>query len=294
MKTYQGAMQPWPGLERHARQVYLPKGECSLYLYDAGPADARPLLLIHGLADEADTWRHLISPLSARYRVLAPDLPGFGRSDKPDRSYTLPFFQETLVELLDELEIAHATLAGHSLGGAIAQSIALAHPEQVERLILVGGSLVARSQRLDLATLLFLVPGLGEWLYSRLRRDAEAAYRTLQPYYGHLDRLPEADREFLFQRVNERVWSDGQRRAFFSTYRHLTRSLPAQQRELLTRLAALTAPTVVIWGELDRMNPVANGRLLVELQPAARLVVVPDAGHNVHQEDPNSVLIAIR
>jgi pimeloyl-ACP methyl ester carboxylesterase len=294
MKVYQRPMQPWPKLERHARQVYLPKGESSLYLYDAGPADARPLLLVHGLADEADTWRHLIPPLSVRYRVLAPDLPGFGRSDKPNRSYTLPFFQDTLIELLDELEIARATLAGHSLGGAIAQSIALAHPERVERLILVSGSLVARFQRPALTTVLYLVPGLGEWFYNRLRGDAEAAYRTLQPYYGHLDRLPETDREFLFQRVNERVWSDGQRRAFFSTYRHLARSLPALQRELPTRLGALTVPTVVIWGELDRMNPVENGRLLAELQPAARLVVVPDAGHNVHQEDPDAVLIEIR
>jgi pimeloyl-ACP methyl ester carboxylesterase len=287
-------MQPWPGLQRYARQVALPRSELELYLYDTGPADAGPLLLVHGLADEADTWRHLIAPLSVRYRVLAPDLPGFGRSDKPDQAYSLSFFQDVLAELLDELGIARATLAGHSLGGAIAQSIALAHPERVERLILIGGSLVARSQRLDLATMLFLVPGLGEQLYNRLRRDARAAYRTLQPYYGDLDRLPEADREFLFQRVNERVWSDGQRRAFFSTYRQLARSLPAQQRELPARLAALAAPTTAIWGEMDRLNPVANGRLLVELQPAARLVVVPGAGHNVHQEDPDSVLAAIR
>lgn len=94
--------------------------------------------------------------------------------------------------------------------------------------------------------------------------------------------------------MNERVWSDGQRRAFFSTFRHLARSLPDQQRKLSTRLAALTVPTTAIWGELDRVNPVANGRLLIELQPTARLVVMPDAGHNVHQEDPDSVLNAIR
>jgi pimeloyl-ACP methyl ester carboxylesterase len=291
-------MQPWPGLERHARQVALPKGEFSLHLYDTGPASGRgaagrALLLVHGLADEADTWRHLIAPLSTQYRVLAPDLPGFGRSDKPDRAYSLPTFQDSLIELLDELEIARATLVGHSLGGAIAQSIALSHPKRVERLILVGGSLVARSQRLDLGTMLYLVPGLGEWLYNRLRRDAQAAYQTLQPYYGDLDRLPEADREFLFQRVNERVWSDGQRQAFFSAFRHLARSLPAQQRELPSRLAALAAPTTAVWGELDRLNPVANGRLLVELQPSARLMVVPGAAHNVHQEDPDSVLAAI-
>jgi pimeloyl-ACP methyl ester carboxylesterase len=152
---------------------------------------------------------------------------------------------------------------------------------------------VARSQRLDLATMLFLVPGLGEWLYTRLRRNPEAAYGTLRPYYSALDRLPEADRTFLFRRVNERVWSDGQRRAFLSTLRHLARSLPAQQQEGPTRLAKLELPTMVVWGELDRINPIENGRAVTELQPNARLVVVPDAGHNVHQENPQAVLTAI-
>jgi pimeloyl-ACP methyl ester carboxylesterase len=287
-------MQPWPALEPHARQVPLPNSALSVFLYDTSPADAAPLLAIHGLGDEADTWRHLISPLSAHYRVLAPDLPGFGRSDEPERGYTIPFFQKTLVELLDELKVTRATLIGHSLGGAIVQSVALAHPERVERLVLIGGSLVARSQKLDLATVLFLVPGLGEWLYNRLRRDPEAAYRSLEAYYSALDRLPEADRAFLFQRVNERVWSDGQRRAFLSTLRHLARSLPAQQRELPDRLSRLALPTVVVWGELDRINSVENGRAVAELQPGARLAVVPGAGHNVHQEHPEAVLAALQ
>jgi pimeloyl-ACP methyl ester carboxylesterase len=153
---------------------------------------------------------------------------------------------------------------------------------------------VARSQKIDLATLLFLIPGLGEWLYTRLRRDPQAAYQTLAPYYSHLDELPEADREFLFQRVNERVWSDGQRRAFFSTFRNLARWLPGQQRDLPSRLSALGVPTLVVWGEADRINLIENGRALAELQPTARLVVVPGAGHDVHQEDAVAVLEAIR
>ena len=103
MNNYRGPMQPWPALAPHARQVHLPRSDLSLYLYDAGPADATPLLLVHGLGDEADTWRHLIPPLSACYRILAPDLPGYGCSDKPHRPYTVPFFKEALVELLDEL-----------------------------------------------------------------------------------------------------------------------------------------------------------------------------------------------
>jgi pimeloyl-ACP methyl ester carboxylesterase len=287
-------MEPWPDLAPYARRVQLPRCDCTLYLFDAGPAEAETTLLIHGLGDEADTWRHILPALCAGARALAPDLPGFGRSDPPARGYSVPVYVQALTELLDELGIGQVTLVGHSLGAIVAQSMALADPARVERLVAIGGSLVASKVQIDLSTILFLIPGVGEWLYNKLRRDPKAAYRTLRPYYGDLDALPEADRTFLFQRVNERVWSDKQRRAFLSIYRHLARWLPAQQRGLGDRLRALEVPTTAMWGELDQMNDVANGKALVALQPAARLVTVPGAGHNVQQERPQAVLSAIR
>jgi pimeloyl-ACP methyl ester carboxylesterase len=292
MNPYQRPMQPWSALASFDRSIYLPGSGLTLHMYDTGARDAPAVLLIHGLGDEADTWRHLVPPLSAQYRVIAPDLPGFGRSEKPSRPYTVPFFKDVLLELLDTLQIRHAILIGHSLGAVIVHSVALSHPERLDRLMLISGSIVARSREVDLVTMLFLVPGLGEWLYNRLRKNPEAAYRTLEPYYSHLDRLSPADREFLFQRVNERVWSDGQRRAFLSAFRQLARWIPRQQRDLPSRLAHLELPTTVVWGEADRINTVGNGLALVELQPGAKLVVVPAAGHNVHQEDPGAVLEA--
>ena len=294
MSLYQRPMSPWPELERYARSVSLPQNGLTVHVYDAGAGTATSMLLMHGLGDEADTWRHVITPLSADRRVVALDLPGFGRSDKPERPYTIPFFQNVVLELLDTLSIQRAVLMGHSLGAVLAHSIALNCRERVERLILLDGSLVARSQKLDLATMLFLIPGLGEWLYTRLRRDPQATYQTLAPYYERLNELPEADRTFLFQRVNERVWDDGQRRAFFSTFRNLARWLPGQQRDLASRLGALGISTLVVWGGADRINSIENGRALAELQPTARLVTVPGAGHNVHQENAEEVLKAIR
>jgi pimeloyl-ACP methyl ester carboxylesterase len=299
MNRFQKPMQPWPALEPYARSIPLARGGLTLHLFDAGARDAPPMFLIHGLADEADTWRHLVPPLSTQYRVIAPDLPGFGRSEKPDRPYTVPFFRDVLLELLDTLEVQRAVLVGHSLGAVITHAFALSYRERVERLVLIGGSLVARSQKVDLATMLFLIPGLGEWLYNRLRKDPQAAYRTLEPYYRNLDHLLGAEgrtveREFLFQRVNERVWSDGQRRAFLSAFRYLARWIPGQQRNLPSRLATLDVPTLVLWGEADRMAPVENGHALVELQSTARLVIVPGAGHNVHQEEPEAVVEALQ
>ncbi len=281
---FRGRMQPFPGLEQWSRQVKLPQSEINLFLYDTGAESQTPILFLHGLGDEADTWRHVLPLTSADYHCLAPDLPGFGRSDKPGRSYTIPFFASTMLELLDSLSISQAMIVGHSTGAIIAHQIALTHPERVQRLVLIGGSLVSKSQPINLGLLLFFIPGPGEWIYSRLRRSPQAAYQTLEPYYYRLEDLPQADRDFLFQRVNERVWSNGQRKGFLSTLRNLAGWLPAQQKDLPKRLGGWAVPTDVIWGEMDYINPVENAQALIELMPSAQLVIVPKAGHNLHQE----------
>jgi pimeloyl-ACP methyl ester carboxylesterase len=112
-----------------------------LHYYDAGAGAGPPLVLIHGLGDEADTWRHVLPLLAARRRVITPDLPGFGRSDKPHRAYTTAFFARTIAALMAELGIARAELAGSSMGAVVAQRLALARPALVERLILIGGGM---------------------------------------------------------------------------------------------------------------------------------------------------------
>jgi pimeloyl-ACP methyl ester carboxylesterase len=286
-------MQPFPGLARWSRMVKLPGGQMTLHLYDTGEGSDTPVLLLHGLGDEADTWRHVLPALAGERRGIAPDLPGFGCSDQGKHSYTLPFFVETLLELLDQLAIPRAVLVGHSMGAMIAQSMALQHPERVERLILISGSLVSVENKITPDLLLFLIPGLGEWRYNRLRKDPQAAYRSLEPYYHRLADLPQADRDFLYQRVNERVWSGGQRRGFLSTLRGLAAGVSSLQKGLPARLEGGKTPTLVIWGEDDRVNAIENARALMAALPSARLVIVPAAGHNLPQEKPEVVVDAI-
>ncbi len=286
-------MEPWPDLAPYAKQLSLARSNHSLFLYDAGPEDAPVLVLIHGLGDEADSWRHVVEPLTAEQRVLVPDLPGFGRSDPLD-SYAIEAHIETLLGLLDTLGIERATLIGNSLGGMLAHVIALRHPERVRGAVLIGGVLYATGQRFDLSLLLFLIPGVGEGLYSRLQRDPQAAYDSLRPYYADLDALPEADRDFLFQRVNQRVRSEHQRRAYLGTLRHLVTWLPRQQRGLKERLAALDVSTLVLFGEEDAIADPTSGEALLDVQPSARFLTIPDAGHVVQQERPEALLDVIR
>jgi len=291
LNKFQKPMQPYPGLERWSSELHLPIQQVNLFFYDTGEAAQMPVLLIHGLGDEADTWRHVLPSICLTHRVIAPDLPGFGRSDKAKRKYTIPFFIDTMLELMDRLSISQAILIGHSTGAIIAHALAVQQPERVKRLVLISGSLVSKENQINSGLLFFLTPWLGERIYTRLRKDSEKAYLSLEPYYNHLENLSQADRDFLYQRVNERVWSNGQRMGFLSTFRNLVAWLPSQQKSLPARLSGWKIPTTVIWGENDRINSINNAHALVKIMPSTRLVTVPGAGHNLHQENAG-VLVA--
>jgi pimeloyl-ACP methyl ester carboxylesterase len=187
-----------------------------------------------------------------------------------------------------------ATVVGHSLGAVLAQALALAAPQRVQRLVLVSGGMVVEKQPLNLQSLLFLVPGIGEWLYNRLRRNPDKAYETLAPYYASLRSLPRAERLFLYQRVNERVWDGRQRRAYLSTLRRVMPWVARQQRRLQQDLQGLATPTAIVWGDADQIFPVENGQALAALLPAASLTVVPGGGHQLPQERPEAILETIR
>jgi pimeloyl-ACP methyl ester carboxylesterase len=172
----------------------------------------------------------------------------------------------------------------------LAHGMVLEQPERASALVLVDGALLTRTQRLDPQLLLFLTPLLGEWLYTRLRKDPQAAYATLRAYYANIDRLSQAERDFLFYRVNQRVWSDDQRRAYFSTLRNMVGSISRLQIGLPARLAQLHTPTLILWGEKDQINSPENGKALAQVQPGARLALIPEAGHMPHQEQAETVV----
>jgi pimeloyl-ACP methyl ester carboxylesterase len=290
---YRSTMQPWPGLETYAQNLRLPQSQLNLFAYLAENPAPFVFLLLHGLGDEADTWRHVIQPLAAHGRVIAPDLPGFGRSDKPHRSYTVPFWCAVIRELAEQTQTSRILLIGHSMGAVLAHTLALENPAWLAGLVLIDGALLTQGQRLNPQLLFMLVPGLGEWWYTRLRKDPQAAYETLRPYYHRLDELPEEERQILFERVNQRVWDDAQRSAYFSALRNLAGFISRQQKGLAGRLAALRAPTLVVWGENDQIVPPASGQALAQTQPSARLVTFPKTGHHPQTERPRQLLEAI-
>lgn len=285
----QTLMEPPEALQPYAQVLHV--GSTELHCFVAGPTNAPTILLIHGLGDEGDTWRCVLPALTGRYRVIAPDLPGFGRSPLAQRPITVATYARTLVALMGTLGIARATLVGHSGGAMVAQRIALGAPERVERLLLVGGCLpITRHLPPPGPLWAFLTPGLGELAYTSLRRSQDAAFATLRPYYADIDALPEEERAFLRQRVWARVWSDSQQAAFLSWLRWIVIDGATRADTYRKLLAASRVPTALVWGEADLLAPPTVGQAMASLIPGATTHVLPATGHNLHHEHPDALL----
>lgn len=280
-------MQPWTTLAKHAKHTNLPDLGIELFYYEAGVHQSQHLLMVHGLGDEADTWRHVLLPLAQKYHVFAIDLPGFGRSDKPEVDYTPQFMMRSLLGFLDQLEINRVILMGSSLGAILAQGIALAQPEPITGMILVGGALYQEASLNDWFLRMMQIPLLGEWLYTRLRKDPKAAFNSLNNVYHQLENLPEKDRKFLYTRVNQRVWSDGQRRCYFSTLRNLSPWIKHLHSDLTNQLKLVDMPTLILRGESDSLFLDSQADAIVNIQPNATKATIKGAGHLPHQEKPD-------
>jgi len=279
-----------PALNPFARTVTLPGAHEPLFLYEAGHSGLPGMLLVHGLGDEADTWRHVISPLSEHYHVVAPDLPGFGRSPLPPRARLAPrYLSGVLASLIEHLDLKKITLVGSSLGAPLVQVVAMENSRLISRLILVDGGLLARG-RIKASLLFGLLPGVGERRYRRLAGNLDAAYASLRPYYADLEALPKEEREFLRERVGERVASESQMRAYFSFFRGFFGSLALQGLSLTRRARLLDIPTLYVWGAQDHIVPVETAHRTRLTHPGSELAVIPNAGHLPHQETPKEFL----
>ena len=293
-------MEPFSGLRSYARTLAVTGVSPALFFYDSAArksgsarsegiapiegtgSSPAPVILIHGLGDEADTWRHVFPCLAKNRRVVAPDLPGFGRSVALGRP-TLERHANAVRALLPKA--GKAILVGNSLGAAIAELVAFREPGRIAALALIDGGLPSDG-RLSPELLASLVPGAIERGYRAWRNDHEGAYRSLDPYYASLAALAQEDRDFLRARVIERVESETQCRAYGSSFRSYLMTAIFRSAWYARRLAALKIPLLVVWGERDRVIPLSAREPLLALRPDARAETVPESGHLPHQERP--------
>jgi pimeloyl-ACP methyl ester carboxylesterase len=264
---------------------------------DTGNRDKPALVLIHGLQDEADSWQRLVPLLRDRFRIIAPDLPGFGRSDKRARRYTIPFLADAVLQTLTRLGVGQAVYAGNSLGAMIAEYIALTQAPRVTRLVLISGTLSITKQPPSSGGTVIdkLFAERAERAYfAKLRANPNAAYETLRAYYRNLDELPEAQRAFLFERVNARVNDEAQRRAAFSIRANMALFFVRNLAMIRRGTPKLSMPVSIVWGANDVVFPTSNGPARKALQAGAEYIELPECGHLPQQERPDDVAAVLR
>jgi pimeloyl-ACP methyl ester carboxylesterase len=278
-----------PGAETpRARSVVVDGAR--MVCWESGPADGEPVLLLHGYPANHRCWRHQIPELARENRVIAPDLLGWGQSERP---LHLRFDYDTEVarvgRLLDALDIGAVNLFGHDYGGFLALGFTQIHPDRVRRLAILNSraqssfvprwyvvfsllTLAGRTPALRALTARLPLAGAHRRSLGTLVRGGHLDDEVLDSYVGWMD-TPEG-RRWLVHR-------------FFSDYRVTVRP------ELRRRLGDIACPTAIVWGRRDTYLSSAIAVELAERIPHAELTMLDDAGHWVMDQCPADVAAAL-
>lgn len=262
-------------------------GEHRVFLREAG--EGPPLLLIHGLMTSSYSFRYVIEPLSRHYRVLVPDLPGAGRSDKPDVAYSAPALAEWILELVTALDVRGTRCIGNSLGGYLCMRAALRDGAVFSRLVNIHSPGVADA-RLRALHLALALPGPGRALAWYVRSRPERFAHANVHYFDESLKSREEAREY-----GQPLETEAGARAFV---RYLAECLDPSElssfgRDLERRRAVgekFPVPLQLIYARRDPMVPPRVGRALSALVPSAELVWLEDTSHFAHVDSPERLL----
>jgi pimeloyl-ACP methyl ester carboxylesterase len=249
-----------------------------------------PMVLLHGAGDNALDWQWVMPTLAATHQVYAPDLPGSPDSARPAADYSPAFFERFVAAFVDALDIGRATFVGNSLGGLLALRLALSEPARVDALVLVDSAGLGRA--VNPAFTSVNVPLLGEAAIP-FWRTAVGAYQRAWGRTALLFAHPPGSvpREWLAEQCRL-ARSPGYLEAHLTALRTLVS--PLGQREVLVdRLGLLEMPTLVVWGERDRVFPRSQAKRAVARLREGSLALIPECGHMPHVECPDRFLAAL-
>ena len=240
----------------------------------AGVGDTT-LVLLHGYGESLTTWRAILDRLAERYRVVALDLPGFGGSDKPDESYSLPAMTARLSRFLDDWTTGPVVMVGHSMGGALAASLALERPDRVKLLVLIAPA----GYRIGLG-------GIADHMTAR-KAGAIGRYLALRSFITPIHDpgwLGEPDSAARYDLTGDDAYARAAGRVL-------------EQFDfvgLRERFREITQPTLLIWGGLDPVVPFAVGDTLSRTIPCVQFLPLPNAFHRPQAEVPDTVVAEMR
>ncbi len=256
-----------------------------------------PVVFIHGLGSSGYMeWRHNLEAIAPQHRVFAPDMPGYGRTDKPRAAhYTIPYFAHFIERYMDDRGMSSAVLVGASLGGRVALEIALERPNLVDRLVLVNTLGLGRPQLrvAQVAYGLVSIPRVGEAVM-RLTRNAlrvaspKMVRRVAARYSGATDGATSAIDDAYIEDLRQLYETEEFHNAYLATVRGLIhpKALVNGQHDVTRRLNELKIPVQLIWGADDPLFPLAHAARAHSLIEHSRLAVIEGAGHTPQAERP--------
>ncbi len=241
-------------------------------LHYESDGEGPPVLLIMGLGMNATGWWRTVPVLAERLRVISFDNRGVGRSDRPEGPYSIAQMAADALAVLDAASEKSAHVYGISLGGMIAQEVALTAPERVRSLVL--GATTAGGDRAEP-----IAPATLAFMQKRGELTAEEAVWASVPY----NYAPRTRRE-----AAQRIAEDIERRLLhpIEAEPYKAQLAAATGHDAGDRLRSVDTPTLVIHGEEDALVPPGNGRVLADLIPDAQLELLPDAAHLYPTDEP--------
>ncbi len=275
----------------HPRARYVDVMGVRTFYLEAGPPDAPPVLLLHGLGATNASMLPLLPELARDHRVIAPDNPGFGASDAPRWRYTVGEFATWLREFQRAVEAPQAALVGNSLGGRIALEAALTSPHTVTRMALLCPSPAFRRMRQFVPAVKLLSPDLSRipmWFHHT------GVVHGTRAMFADPDRLPRAWYDAAADEFVRVLGSRAHRRAFFAAMRQIYLEEPYGERGFWDRLPRLETPTLFLWGDNDRLVPSGFERHVVAAVPHAESLVLDDCGHVPQFEHPDTTNDLVR
>lgn len=265
--------------------TFVPVAGLSVHLRDEGPRDdATPVVLLHGTSASLHTWDGWTAALVKERRVVRFDLPGFGLTGPAaDGDYTIAAYVRFVVAMLDALGVRRCVLAGNSLGGQIAWSTAVAHPDRVAALIIVDAAgYPLESQSVPIGFRLAKVPVVNRLLLKTLPRSiVESSIRNV---YGDPSKVTPA----LVDRYFELTLREGNRASLPERFRQ------AGHGDHADDIKTVTAPTLILWGGKDRLIPPSHADAFHRDIAGSELVRFDALGHVPHEEDPAATVAAVR
>lgn len=238
-----------------------------------------PVLLLHGFPQTWHCWREVLPALSKHFRVIAPDLKGYGDSDKPRGPYHLQALSEEWGEFMNALDIDRFDLVGHDWGGIIGWKMALDYPGRLRRLVILNAPF--RRWRMKAYVFFFMIPFLPDWIFRRWN-DAVIEEVFQRACYDP-ERGVGAESMRLYKEAFARP---GAHRAALAYYRAIWRGLRTARADWDRQVEV---PTLVLWGVADAALPIENTFGLEKHVRDLQIHYVPRAGHFVMEEQPEIV-----